>query len=116
MINATIGLNSSNDGSEANVRFPLNIVIIYAQYHVYFESAPTGRPLHLMAESTWGYGPVVDRGKKCSVSGRPDYAIWYGVLQETAVNLVVVEAKRRRDTSRGAAQCLGYMGESELPT
>ncbi|KAJ5173439.1 hypothetical protein N7492_006032 [Penicillium capsulatum] len=111
VINATV---DQTDASEANIRISLNMLLIYAQYHVRLESTPSGRSLHLKPESTWSYGPAKDRGTKCNLSGKPDYAIWYGEVEGTAVNVVVVEAKKSGDSSRGVAQCLGYMGEFEI--
>ena len=41
----------------------------------------------------------------------PDYAVWYGEIEETGVNVVIVEAKRRQYASTGLPQCLAYMGK-----
>lgn len=46
--------------------------------------------------------------------GRPDYGRWHGEVQDTAINVVIVEAKKTDKVSSGVPQCLGYMGQSEI--
>ncbi|KAJ5799404.1 uncharacterized protein N7518_001472, partial [Penicillium psychrosexuale] len=50
-------------------------------------------------------------------SGRADYTLWYGetrAMSEKAINLVIVEAKKKGMVSAGEAQLLGYMERKTL--
>lgn len=105
-----------SDMSEAKIRISLNMLLIYAVDLVRFGAPPAHPPspqsLRLKPESTWSYGPAKgDPTMKCNLLGRPDYGVWYGEVEETAVNVVVVEAKRVGHSSSGVAQCLAYMGK-----
>lgn len=52
-------------------------------------------------------------GKKYTLTGRPDYGIWYGDRKNLALNTVVVEAKHG-EVQLSLAETLAYMGESLL--
>ncbi|KAJ5418598.1 uncharacterized protein N7487_002148 [Penicillium crustosum] len=58
----------------------------------------------------WGYGPVSWDGKKYTLTGRPDYGIWYGDRKNLALNTVVVEAKHG-EVQLSLAETLAYMGD-----
>lgn len=51
-----------------------------------------------------------DRKKKFALIGKPD-TVWFGDIDDTAVNVVVVEAKSHDHASIGVPQCLAYMGQ-----
>ncbi|KAJ5399896.1 hypothetical protein N7465_010385 [Penicillium sp. CMV-2018d] len=45
-----------------------------------------------------------------TLSGRPDYGIWYGDKEELDLSVVIIEAKRPNTGSEGVPQALAYMG------
>lgn len=87
------------------------MLLVFA-YDIATSSKPTsGQAISAQTEKTWGYGPVKWIDKRYKLIGKPDYAIWYGEVGETAVNIVIVEAKRRYLAANGLVQCLAYMGK-----
>ncbi|KAJ5464104.1 hypothetical protein N7475_007239 [Penicillium sp. IBT 31633x] len=102
--------SSRSDANESNIRWTLNMLLVFA-YDIATSSKPTsGQAISAQTEKTWGYGPVKWIDKRYKLIGKPDYAIWYGEVGETAVNIVIVEAKRRYLAANGLVQCLAYMG------
>ncbi|KXG52772.1 uncharacterized protein PGRI_080280 [Penicillium griseofulvum] len=79
--------------SESNIRFTLDILLVYAHDIAMSENA----------DLEWNK-------KDYRLVGQPDYAVWYGEIEETALNVVVAEAKKRHMTGTCLIQCLGYMG------
>jgi hypothetical protein len=51
--------------------------------------------------------------QRMKLSGRPDYALWYGDQENLETNLVIVEAKAPEEIGRGVNQLLAYMGTSD---
>ncbi|OOQ91392.1 hypothetical protein PEBR_00494 [Penicillium brasilianum] len=65
----------------------------------------------------WGYETpfwqMVQHGEvEVKLSGRPDYALWYGQERDLDTNMVIVEAKTAKNLGHGEAQLLAYMGRS----
>ena len=96
--------------NEAIIRLTVDMLLVYAHDIVSLRNSTAARSLCLQAESQWGYGPVERDNQRYRLVGKPDYALWYGEIEETAVNVVIVEAKRRHYASTGLPQCLAYMG------
>ncbi|KAJ5908571.1 hypothetical protein N7495_001253 [Penicillium taxi] len=99
--------------NESGMRLILNILLTNAHDLVSSLPAP-GRKLRFGTEGAWSYGPVTlkregERERKYMLSGRPDYHLWYGSQADTAVNVVVVEAKRPGLAGLGVGQALAYM-------
>jgi hypothetical protein len=55
---------------------------------------------------------VKHKGKKWNLNGKSDYTVWYGDIDDVAVNVVIVEAKGEGKGTTGLPQTLGYMGKS----
>lgn len=98
-------------GNEALTRVTLNNLLVYAHRHATSRSDNLNNTIHINAEGHWRYGPVVHKGTKFDLIGRPDYSIWYGTQEDLAVSVVVVEAKSGTTATSGVAQTLGYMGK-----
>ncbi|KAJ6007859.1 hypothetical protein N7540_011835 [Penicillium herquei] len=65
--------------------------------------------VHMQLEKLWKVViPKSIHNKEFELHGRPDYAFWYGRIEETELNVVVVEAKHQDQP--GLKQCLAYMG------
>ncbi|KAI1833507.1 hypothetical protein DTO006G1_5111 [Penicillium roqueforti] len=65
-------------------------------------------------QAPWMHPPPGAPLPQCALEiGRADYTLWYGetrAMSEKAINLVIVEAKKKGMVSAGEAQLLGYMG------
>ena len=72
----------------------------------------TSRPVSWGYETPFWHVTRLGRKKK-KLSGRPDYALWYGQQQDLETNLVIVEAKAPEEMGKGQKQVLAYMGKSE---
>ncbi|KAJ5497427.1 hypothetical protein N7463_009414 [Penicillium fimorum] len=96
--------------SESNTRFTLDILLIYAHDIATSGNSISGRDISVQTGKQWTYGPVRWNHKNYTLVGKPDYTVWYGESEQTALNVVVVEAKRRYFAGNGLVQCLGYMG------
>lgn len=76
---------------------------------------PGGQDLNLSVEPWFEFGPVEWKKKLHQVTGRPDYAVWYGEEEQDEdhheLNIVIIEAKSRDLVSQGVPQALGYMGK-----
>ncbi|KAL4891747.1 hypothetical protein BDV59DRAFT_203339 [Aspergillus ambiguus] len=48
-------------------------------------------------------------GEQKVISGKTDYSLWYNAPEEMECNLLVVEAKRKGESSSGVFQVLAYM-------
>lgn len=97
--------------SESNIRFTLDILLVYAHDIAMSENPARRHAISVQTEKHWAYGPVKWNKKDYRLVRKPDYAVWYGEVEETALNVVVVEAKKRHMAGTGLIQCLGYMGE-----
>lgn len=62
-------------------------------------------------ERMWAYSPIKWEGKTWTLSGRPDYGIWYGDKEDLDLNVVIMEAKRPNSGGEGVPQALAYMGK-----
>lgn len=102
---------SRSDANESNIRWTLSMLIVYAYDMVMSGKPSSGQVISAQTEKNWAYSPVKWLGKRYKLVGKPDYAIWYGEVEETALNIVIVEAKRRFPAPSGLVQCLAYMGE-----
>ncbi|KAJ5096704.1 hypothetical protein N7456_007425 [Penicillium angulare] len=98
------------DRSESIIRLTIDMLLIYAHHIVVSDRPAVKQYLSVQTERKWAYGPVDNSGKRIRLVGNPDYAVWYGQVEDIDVNVIVFEAKRRGNTSLGLAQCLGYMG------
>ena len=65
--------------------------------------------LHLHTERSCGVGvPRTPIDEAFELYSRPDYAFWYGGVEETELNVVVVEAKAEGES--GLNQMFGLYG------
>jgi hypothetical protein len=62
-------------------------------------------------EPTWSYTNVEWNDSTWTLSGRPDYSIWYGQSEDLDLNVIVMEAKRVISGIVCVPQCLAYMGK-----
>lgn len=69
------------------------------------------KSVHLGCETSLKF-PWKWEGKPCTITGRMDYALWYGRRNEAEANLVVVEAKKTDGGAIAEGQVLCYMGKS----
>ncbi|KAJ5928016.1 hypothetical protein N7466_006972 [Penicillium verhagenii] len=88
LVDETLNLSKSN---EANIRWKLNLLLI------------------VNTEHQWSQEGLMIHGKEVRLTGRPDYAIWYGEEDELAVNVILMEAKTTNLGFADIAQTLGYM-------
>ncbi|CEJ57733.1 hypothetical protein PMG11_06417 [Penicillium brasilianum] len=104
--------NESNE-NEALVRVRLNqflgLTLGFAKELHIVKEQPEEKAL------SWGYEAplrsVARVGRKSkTLSGRPDYALWYGDEVALETNLVIVEAKTSLTIGAGEKQLLAYMG------
>lgn len=102
---------SRSVASEANIRWTLNLLLVYAHHIVASGRPGSGQSLSIQTERQWTFEPVAWDRKKYKLVGRPDYAVWYGPKHEVELNVVVVEAKARKSQNTGLVQALAYMGE-----
>ncbi|KAJ5120887.1 uncharacterized protein N7515_010275, partial [Penicillium bovifimosum] len=65
--------------------------------------------IRIQTEGHWVFAPVEYRKKQFILVGKPEYAVWYGDVNDTAVNVVIVRAKSPLSASEGIPQCLAYM-------
>ncbi|KAL2705020.1 hypothetical protein AAEP93_000270 [Penicillium crustosum] len=100
----------NGEGNEALTRVTLNNLLVCAHRHVTSRFDNLNNAIHINAEGHWRYGPVVHKGAKYDLIGRPNYSVWYGTQEDLAVSVVVVEAKSGTTATSGVAQTLGYMG------
>ncbi|KAI9372524.1 hypothetical protein BJX61DRAFT_542613 [Aspergillus egyptiacus] len=73
------------------------------------QSVASYRSLHWGLERTVKL-PWTVNGKRCLLSGKMDYALWYGRRDEGETNMVIVEAKKYGAVSLGRDQVIAYMG------
>lgn len=76
-------------------------------------SALSYKSIHFGLETSIGL-PWPHKGQLKLIKGKMDYVVWYGKSEEAETNMVVVEAKRRGEASRGMYQAQAYMGKSSL--
>jgi hypothetical protein len=99
--------------NEAAVRCRLNIVLFAALDLVMQTPLDGCWPLNLQTETPLVSRPFPLKGKSHQTYGICDYTLWYRDESiSKAINLIVVEAKKRGFADIGMAQCLGYMGMS----
>ncbi|KAL4783775.1 hypothetical protein BJX76DRAFT_357679 [Aspergillus varians] len=72
------------------------------------QSTKSYKSIHWGLERTLKLPWVVD-GKKCLLTGKMDYALWYGRKEEAETNMVIVEAKRYGSHAVGRDQVIAYM-------
>lgn len=107
-------LDSANEGSkqaEAQVRSRLDIILGL----VLGFAKQEGRII-TQRQLSWGYETqfwktVEMEDRKVKLSGRPDYALWYGAQASLETNLVIVEAKTTERLGLAGQQLLAYMGK-----
>ncbi|KAJ6119882.1 hypothetical protein N7523_004162 [Penicillium sp. IBT 18751x] len=105
-------LNKSRP-NEANIRFRLNELLMNAcLVATASKDIASVRPISLQTESACSLPGVKHKGKKCNLNGKPDYAVWYGEVDDVALNVVIVEAKGEGRGNTGLPQTLGYMAKS----
>ncbi|KAJ5508600.1 hypothetical protein N7527_010743 [Penicillium freii] len=88
--------------NEASIRYKLNLLLVCAHDLVLSSSNESTRPLNIQMESMWACSPVKWEGKTWTLSGRPDYGIWYGDKEGLDLNVVIMEAKRPNSGGEGA--------------
>ncbi|KAJ5337142.1 uncharacterized protein N7506_005164 [Penicillium brevicompactum] len=101
-----LGASSAN---EAIIRCKLNILLVCAHDLVSSSLDKSARPVNIQMERQWAFSPVKWKGKQHTLSGRPDYGIWYGDEEDIELNVVIVEAKRSMGGTQGIPQALAYM-------
>ncbi|KAJ6006777.1 hypothetical protein N7451_004721 [Penicillium sp. IBT 35674x] len=106
-INAILNKSAPN---EANIRFKINDLLFYACLVATSQDIASVRSISLQTESPLFLPGVKHQGKKWNLNGKPDYAVWYGEVDDVAVNVVIVEAKAEGRAMTGLPQALGYMG------
>lgn len=87
------------------------MLLVCAHHMVSSSLGESARAMHVQMENTWAFTPVKWKGETFTLTGRPDYGVWYGDKEEIEVNVIVVEAKRPDDASLGVPQALAYMCE-----
>ncbi|CAG8900610.1 unnamed protein product [Penicillium nalgiovense] len=92
--------------NEASIRWTLDLLLVYAHDIATFGQPDAGQQIGIQTERHWVFEPVKYEKKKFALVGKPDYAVWYGNADDTAVNIVVVEAKSPNSAGKGVA----YMG------
>ncbi|CAI7572193.1 unnamed protein product [Penicillium discolor] len=100
----------NSEDNEALTRITLKNLLVCSHHHVTSHSDNVSNEIHINAGGRWWYGPVVHKGAKYDLIGRPDYSLWYGTKEDVAVSVVVVEAKAGVTATPGIPQVLGYMG------
>lgn len=101
----------NSEDNEALTRITLENLLACSHHHVTSHSDNVSNEIHINARGRWRYGPVVHKGAKYDLIGRPDYSLWYGTKEDVAVSVVVVEAKAGVTATPGIPQVLGYMGK-----
>ncbi|KAJ5458273.1 hypothetical protein N7475_009661 [Penicillium sp. IBT 31633x] len=96
--------------NEVSIRWKLDLLLVYAHDIATSGQPDAGQRIGIQTERHWVFEPVRHEQKKFALIGKPDYAVWYGKVDDTAVNIVVVEAKSIGSAGKGIPQCLGYMG------
>ncbi|CAG8170147.1 unnamed protein product [Penicillium salamii] len=96
---------------EASIRLKLNLLLVRAHRLVTSSLQNSARPINIQRERMWAFRPVEWMRRIHSLSGRPDYAIWYGDEVDIDLNVVIIEAKRPSASSLGVPQALAYMGK-----
>ncbi|KAJ5822724.1 hypothetical protein N7447_005064 [Penicillium robsamsonii] len=102
--------HSKNPLNEASIRWTLDLLLVYAHDIATFSQPDAGQNIGIQTERNWVFEPVTYQKKKFALVGKPDYAVWYGNVDDIAVNIVIMEAKSQNSTSQGVPQCLAYMG------
>lgn len=97
--------------NEASIRWTIDLLLVYAHDIATSGHPSAGQHIGIQTERHWVLEPVKYDKKKFALVGKPDYAVWYGNIDDTAVNIVVVEAKSQNSAGQGVPQCLAYMGE-----
>jgi hypothetical protein len=97
--------------NEAAVRCRLNIVL-FSALDIVMQTPLDGLwPLNLQTETPLVSRPFRFRGRTHQTHGICDYTLWYGDQSiSKAINLIIVEAKKKGFSETRIAQCLGYMG------
>ena len=105
------GISRAETMNEAAVRCRLNIVL-FSALDIVMQTPLDGLwPLNLQTETPLVSRPFRFRGRTHQTHGICDYTLWYGDESiSKAINLIVVEAKKKGSCDPGVAQCLGYMG------
>ncbi|CAG7996292.1 unnamed protein product [Penicillium salamii] len=101
--------HGASPDDEASVRLKLNLLLVRAHNLVSSSQDKSARPLNIQMERTWAFRPVEWKGKTYTLSGRPDYGIWYGKEEDIDLNVIIMEAKRPTNSSQGIPQALAYM-------
>ncbi|KAJ5989819.1 hypothetical protein N7522_010026 [Penicillium canescens] len=111
------GMARAETMNEAAVRCRLNIVL-FSALDIVMQTPLDGRwPLNIQTETPLVSRPFRFRGKSHQTHGICDYTLWYGDQSiSKAINLIIVEAKKKGSCDSGIAQCLGYMGTEGKPT
>ncbi|OOQ81957.1 hypothetical protein PEBR_40913 [Penicillium brasilianum] len=102
--------NNGSQNSEAQIRSRLDqilgLVLGFAKMEgqlITHNEVSWGRETHFR------HNVELD-SKQVHLTGRPDYALWYGAQADLETNLVIVEAKRQDRLSTAESQLLAYMG------
>ncbi|KAJ9373100.1 hypothetical protein DTO282E5_2167 [Paecilomyces variotii] len=111
-ISSTLGQDPNN---EASCRLRLDAILldcIIAERELLRSPFNSGvirdddKPISLTLENNLSL-QIEYKGTQRTLQGRSDYAVWYDASDDTATNLVVLEAKNL--AGAGLAQCLCYM-------
>ncbi|OQE44596.1 hypothetical protein PENCOP_c002G02772 [Penicillium coprophilum] len=105
---------ASGDDELANVQscpIPTELRSVFEKVNGARSNSPMNEAnIPIQTERHWVL-PIRFEKQDMNLVGKPDYAVWYGNANDTAVNVVVVEAKGMGNAGQGMIQCLAYMGE-----
>ncbi|KAJ5819605.1 hypothetical protein N7474_005196 [Penicillium riverlandense] len=96
--------------NEASIRWKLNALMMHAHRMATADKTASNQPISIQTESLFSMGPVVHDEQQWTLTGRPDYTVWYGNKDHVSLNVVVVEAKCQQRGLTGLPQALAYMG------
>lgn len=114
LVKALDYLDTANDGStkgEAQVRTRLDVILGLVLGFAKKEGWIVTERMVSWGYETQFWATVKMGSEMVKLSGRPDYALWYGAQANLETNLVVVEAKRTERLGWGERQLLAYMGK-----
>ncbi|KAJ6183701.1 hypothetical protein N7519_005002 [Penicillium mononematosum] len=66
-----------------------------------FRQPNAGQHIAIQTKRHWMFEPVKYEKKRLALVGKPDFAVWYGNVNDTAVNIAVVEAKSVDSAGKG---------------
>lgn len=114
LVKALDYLDTANNGStkaEAQVRARLDVILGLVLGFAKKEGRVVTKRMVSWGYETQFWATVRMGPEMVKLSGRPDYALWYGAQASLETNLLVVEAERTERLGWGERQLLAYMGK-----